>query len=162
MADTGETTAVRRRTRREIGTATGLGTGSAITDALSVGVANVVLTVLAVLVLDRIGRRPLLITGTAGCVISLCVLGAFFAAPGLQHHVPWLALVCLITYIAVFAVGLGPVFGLMISEIFPLHVRSPAMSISTVGNWTANFIARVPETKDRTLEQIEQELTAAD
>jgi sugar porter (SP) family MFS transporter len=172
---------------------TGLGTSSAITQALSVGLANVVFTIVAILVLDRIGRRPLLITGTAGCIISLAVLGAFFASPSLQHSAPWLALACLITYIASFAIGLGPVFWLMISEIFPLTVRSPAMSISTVGNWTANFLVssffltltsaitrqgtfwlyggfgvaaliyfsvRVPETKDRSLEQIERELGA--
>jgi sugar porter (SP) family MFS transporter len=173
---------------------TGLGTGSAITEALSVGLANVIFTILAVLILDRVGRRPLLITGTAGCIISLGVLGAFFASHALQHSVPWLALVCLITYIASFAIGLGPVFWLMISEIFPLSVRSPAMSISTVGNWSANFlissfflslttaitrqgtfwlyagfgvialiyfVVRVPETKDRSLEQIERELGAS-
>jgi MFS family permease len=172
---------------------TGLGTGSAITEALSVGIANVVFTILAVLILDRVGRRPLLVTGTIGCIVSLTVLGVFFASQSLQQHAGWLALVCLITYIASFAIGLGPVFWLMISEIFPLRVRSPAMSLSTVGNWGANllvsafflslttaisregtfwlyagfgvaalvyFLARVPETKDRTLEEIEQELGA--
>jgi MFS family permease len=130
-----------------------------------------------------------------GCIVSLGVLGVFFASGFLQHHAAWLALVCLITYIASFAIGLGPVFWLMISEIFPLKVRSPAMGLSTVGNWTANFLVssfflsltaaitregtfwlyagfgvaaliyfvfRVPETKNRTLEQIEQELGAED
>ena len=100
---------------------------------------------------------------------------------------------CLIVYIASFAVGLGPVFWLMISEIFPLRVRSPAMSLSTVANWGSNFIVssffltlvgvitregtfwlyagfgvlalvffvfRLPETKDRSLEEIAQELSA--
>jgi MFS family permease len=104
------------------------------------------------------------------------------------------ALVCLIVYIASFAIGLGPVFWLMIAEIFPLRVRSSAMSLSTVGNWSSNFIvssfflsltsaitrqgtfwlyagfgvialvyfiARVPETKDRSLEQIESDLQTA-
>lgn len=170
---------------------TGIGTSSAITQALSVGLANVVFTIIAVLILDRLGRRPLLITGTAGCIISLIVLGVFFASKSLQHSASWLALVCLIAYIASFAVGLGPVFWLMISEIFPLRIRSAAMSISTVGNWTANFLVssfflslvaaitahwtfwlyaafgvialiyfvfRVPETKGRTLEEIEREL----
>ncbi len=174
---------------------TGLGTGSAITEALSVGVANVVFTIVAILILDRVGRRPLLLIGTGGCIVSLAVLGAFFASHSLQASAPWLALVCLITYIASFAIGLGPVFWLMISEIFPLTVRSPAMSVSTVGNWTANFLVssffltlttaitrqgtfwlyaafgvaaliyfafRVPETKDRSLEEIERELGAGD
>jgi sugar porter (SP) family MFS transporter len=172
---------------------TGIGTGSAITQALSVGLANVVFTILAVLVLDRIGRRPLLLTGTIGCIVSLVVLGVFFAVPSFQHQASWVALACLIAYIASFAIGLGPVFWLMISEIFPLRVRSPAMSLSTVGNWSANFLIssfflsltsaitrqgtfwvyagfgvialayfafRVPETKDRSLEEIEQELGA--
>lgn len=51
-----------------------------------------------------------------------------------------MALVCLIVYIASFAIGLGPVFWLVIPEIFPLSVRSPAMSLSTVGNWGSNFL----------------------
>ncbi len=96
----------------------------------------------AILVLDRVGRRFLLIAGTVGCIVSLGVLAAFFASGSIQQHVPWLALVCLIVYIASFAVGLGPVFWLMISEIFPLRVRSPAMSISTVANWGSNFVVR--------------------
>jgi sugar porter (SP) family MFS transporter len=169
---------------------TGVGNGSAITQALSVGVANVVFTIVAVLVLDRLGRRPLLVTGTAVCVVSLGALGAFFASGWLQDNLPWLALVSLIIYIAGFAVGLGPVFWLMISEIFPLRVRAPAMSVSTVGNWSANFVVssffltltgaigrpatfwlyagfgvaalaffvvKLPETKDRSLEELERE-----
>ncbi len=172
---------------------TGTATGSAITEALWVGLTNVVFTILAVVLVDRVGRRVLLIAGTAGCVASLGVLGAFFASASLRHSASWLALICLVVYIGSFAIGLGPVFWLMISEIFPLRVRSPAMSLSTVGNWSSNFLissfflsltsaitrqgtfwlyagfgvlalvyfaVRVPETKDRSLEQIERELGA--
>ncbi len=174
---------------------TGLSTNSAITQALSVGITNLVFTIVAILLLDRVGRRALLIVGTAGCIVSLAMLGVFFASSGLQHSASWVALVCLIAYIASFAIGLGPVFWLVISEIFPLAVRSPAMSVSTVGNWSANFlvssffltlvgaisregtfwlyggfgvlaliffVARVPETKNRSLEQIERELGAGE
>jgi sugar porter (SP) family MFS transporter len=174
---------------------TGLSTSSAITQALSVGITNVVFTIVAILLLDRVGRRVLLIVGTTGCILSLAMLGVFFASSGLQSSASWIALVCLIVYIASFAVGLGPVFWLMISEIFPLAVRSPAMSLSTVGNWSSNFlvssffltlvgaisregtfwlygglgvlsliffVVRVPETKGRSLEQIEHELGAGD
>jgi sugar porter (SP) family MFS transporter len=174
---------------------TGLSTSSAITQALSVGITNVVFTIVAIVLLDRVGRRVLLIVGTTGCILSLAMLGVFFASSGLQSSASWVALVCLIVYIASFAVGLGPVFWLMISEIFPLSVRSPAMSLSTVGNWSSNFlvssffltlvgaisregtfwlygglgvlsliffVVRVPETKGRSLEQIEHELGADD
>jgi sugar porter (SP) family MFS transporter len=119
---------------------TGLSTSSAITQALSVGITNVVFTIVAVLLLDKVGRRALLIVGTAGCILSLAMLGVFFASGTLQRSDSWIALVCLVVYIASFAIGLGPVFWLMISEIFPLRVRSPAMAISTVGNWTSNFL----------------------
>ncbi len=64
----------------------------------------------------------------------------FFAFSGLRDAAPWLALVALIVYIAGFAMGLGPVFWLMISEIFPLRIRGPAMATSTVANWSANFL----------------------
>lgn len=119
---------------------TGLSTTSAITQALSVGITNVIFTIVAVLILDRVGRRPLLIVGTIGCVIALTALGVFFASSTLKQEAPGIALVCLIVYIASFAVGLGPVFWLMISEIFPLKVRSAAMSVSTVANWAVNFL----------------------
>jgi MFS family permease len=172
-------------------TYTGLHANSAITDALSVGITNVVFTVLAVLLLDRVGRRVLLLAGTVGLCVALGLLGLFFQLPALQQHAPWLALVALVLFIASFAIGLGPVFWLMISEIFPLSLRSKAMSVCTAANWVANFLvsyfflqligaagrpatfwiyaglgvlavaffaARVPETKDRSLEQIEREI----
>jgi len=118
---------------------TGLSTNSAITQALSVGITNLVFTIVAIVLLDRVGRRVLLIVGTTGCILSLAMLGVFFASSSLQDSASWVALVCLIVYIASFAIGLGPVFWLVISEIFPLSVRSPAMSLSTVGNWSSNF-----------------------
>jgi sugar porter (SP) family MFS transporter len=171
---------------------TGLSTTSAITQALSVGITNVIFTIVAILILDKVGRRPLLIIGTIGCVVALVALGIFFASPTLKHDFSGYALICLIVYIASFAVGLGPVFWLMISEIFPLKVRSAAMSVSTVANWAANFLvstffltltgaitiegtfwlyagfgvaaiiffaARLPETKNRSLEEISDEVT---
>jgi sugar porter (SP) family MFS transporter len=171
---------------------TGISTGSAITQALSVGITNVIFTIVAILLIDRVGRRPLLIVGTIGCVVSLVALGVFFASSTLKHDAPSMALICLIAYIASFAIGLGPVFWLMISEIFPMKVRSAAMSISTVANWASNFLVatffltltgaitiegtfwlyagfgvaaviffalRLPETKDRSLEEISDEVT---
>jgi sugar porter (SP) family MFS transporter len=117
----------------------GVATSGAIQQTVFIGLTNLVFTILAVLLLDRLGRRALLLTGTAGCVIALIALGAYFASPTLQHSAGWLALTSLIVYIASFAIGLGPVFWLMISEIFPLQLRGPAMAACTVANWAFNF-----------------------
>ena len=85
-------------------------------------------------------RRVFLLVGTVGLIVSLLVLAAFFASSGLRAAVPDLRLIALVAYIASFAIGLGPVFWLMISEIFPLHLRSPAMALCTVANWAFNFL----------------------
>jgi len=173
--------------------ATGASSGGAIGQTVFIGVTNVVFTIVAVLLLDRLGRRAFLLTGTIGCVVSLITLGLYFQVPALQHHADWLALVSLIVYIASFAMGLGPVFWLMISEIFPLRIRGPAMAACTVANWAFNFAVsftflslvgavgrpgtfwiyaglgvialtffslRVPETRGRSLEEIERDLGA--
>jgi len=172
-------------------TFTGLEAKSAITQALFIGLTNVVFTIVAVLLLDKVGRRVFLLAGTATLTVALVLLGIFFYFPGLKESAPHLGLAALLLYIAGFAIGLGPIFWLMISEIYPLAIRPAAMSVATVTNWTFNFAVSftfltvvsalgrpgafwlyagfsvlailffwrfVPETKDQTLEEIEQEL----
>ncbi len=169
---------------------TGLTADSSVERAIFVGITNVVFTIVAILILDRVGRRPLLLIGTVGATIALVGLGFFFYDSSLQSS-GYIAMIFLLLFIASFAVGLGPVFWLMISEIYPLGVRSRAMSIATIANWTANFFVsyyflqlvnligkdgtfwlyagfgvlavayfawRVPETKDKSLEEIEWDL----
>lgn len=118
---------------------TGLDAGSALTQALYIGLTNVVFTIAAILLVDRIGRRPLLLGSVVGLVIALVVLGFFFHATWLQDHFPWLGLAALVFYIASFAIGIGPIFWLMISEIYPLSVRGRAEGIASVVNWVTNF-----------------------
>ncbi len=170
---------------------TGLGSSAALAQTVVVGVTNVVFTVVAVLLLDRLGRRALLLTGTAGLLVALLVLGIYFSSATLQSNDGWLALAGLVLFIAAFAIGLGPVFWLMISEIFPVGARSKAMAVCTIINWGANFLVaqtflslsnaitregvfflyaalavlslvffalRVPETKGRALEEIQEDL----
>ncbi len=84
-----------------------------------------------------------MLTGTVGLTLSLGTLAIYFTSPVLQHSAGYLALVALLVYIASFAVGLGPVFWLMISEIYPTGIRSVAMSVATVANWAANFLVAV-------------------
>ncbi len=121
-------------------TDTGMGNSAALAATILVGVTNVVFTIISVLLLDRVGRRKLLLTGTGGMILGLAVLGTYFSSTTLQDQFGWVALGGLILFIASFAIGLGPVFWLMISEIFPVGVRSAAMSICTIVNWGANFL----------------------
>ena len=110
---------------------TGLGNSAALAQTVAVGVTNVVFTIIAVLLLDRLGRRALLLTGTAALLVAQVVLGVYFSSSTLQSDYGWVALAGLLLFIAAFAIGLGPVFWLMISEIFPIGVRSKAMSVAT-------------------------------
>ncbi len=113
---------------------------SAILATVGVGVVNMLMTVVAIRMIDRVGRRPLLLTGLAGMVVSLGILGLVFALPGQQNIVGLIAAGSLMLYVASFAIGLGPVFWLLISEIYPLKIRGLAMSIATDANWGANLI----------------------
>ena len=77
--------------------------------------------VLAIFLLDRVGRRPLLLIGIAGQVVGLAVLGAAFDFQQLASFKSYVAIAGLVIYVASFAFGLGPIFWLLISEIFPLR-----------------------------------------
>ncbi len=112
----------------------------AILASVGVGVVNVVFTVVAMQLIDRVGRRPLLLVSLAGMALSLLVLGLAFALPRLSGSLGWIAVGSLMGYVGSFAVGLGPVFWLVLSEIYPLRIRGRAMSVGTVANWAANLI----------------------
>jgi SP family galactose:H+ symporter-like MFS transporter len=113
---------------------------AAIFSTLLVGVINVAFTVVAIILLDRVGRRPLLLVGLAGMVSSLTLLGVSFYLSSLFALQGTLATAGLMVYVASFAIGLGPVFWLLISEIYPLRVRGLAMSIASEANWGSNLI----------------------
>lgn len=113
---------------------------SAILATAVVGVVNVVMTIVAILLLDRVGRRPLLLVGLVGMTASLVALGLAFFIPGFSSVLGYLAAGSLMAYVGFFAVGLGPVFWLLISEIYPLKVRGLAMSIASEANWGSNLV----------------------
>lgn len=105
-----------------------------------VGVVNVLMTFVAIYLLDKVGRKPLLLFGLGGMVVSLIVLGIGFYQTVSSTLIAVISLVCLFTYIASFAYSLGPVGWLLNSEIYPLHIRGKAMGVATCANWVANFI----------------------
>jgi len=108
--------------------------------AVGVGIINVGMTVLALRLLDRAGRRTLLMIGVSGMVISLFALGAAFIGGGGSTLASVVAIVSLMAYVASFAISLGPIFWLLNAEIYPLSVRSKAAGVGTMANWTFNFI----------------------
>ena len=99
--------------------------------------------VLAIFLLDRVGRRPLLLVGVAGQIIGLAILGAAFQFQQLASFKSYVAIGGLVIYVACFAFGLGPIFWLLISEIYPLKIRGAAMSAVTVTNWALNLVVAV-------------------
>jgi sugar porter (SP) family MFS transporter len=108
--------------------------------AVGVGVINVAMTVVALRLLDRAGRRTLLMIGVSGMSISLFTLGGAFVGGGGSTLSSVVAIVSLMVYVASFAVSLGPIFWLLNAEIYPLGVRSKAAGVGTMANWTFNFI----------------------
>jgi SP family galactose:H+ symporter-like MFS transporter len=120
---------------------TGIGSSSsAILASVGVGVINVGMTVVALRYLDRAGRRPLLIGGSIVMALALAALGGVFAAGAQGTGGSVIAIVALMTYVAAFAISLGPIFWLLNAEIYPLPVRSKAAGVGTMNNWTFNFI----------------------
>ena len=111
---------------------------ASIAASVGVGIVNVILTIISIFLVDKVGRRPLLLFSMSGMVLSLLGLGLVFSigASSLGLYTA----VFLMTYIASFAIGLGPIFWLLIAEIYPLKVRGKAMSAATVANWSSNFI----------------------
>jgi SP family galactose:H+ symporter-like MFS transporter len=105
-----------------------------------VGVVNVLLTFVAIYLLDKVGRKPLLYYGLGGMIVSLLVLGIGFHQEVSPGFVGIICLVTLFTYIASFAYSLGPIGWLINSEIYPLHIRGRAMGVATCANWVSNFI----------------------
>ena len=115
--------------------------GAAIAATIGVGALNVLMTIVAIYVIDKIGRKPLLSIGLAGMVISLGVLGfAFKMEAALGGALKWVSVGSLLLYIASFAISLGPIAWLIISVIYPLKIRGLAMSMATLSNWFFNFI----------------------
>jgi MFS transporter, SP family, galactose:H+ symporter len=105
---------------------------------VGVGIVNFAVTILAMGLIDRLGRRPLLIIGFIGTAVTLL----FIAVAVVEQDVfpSWMVVVALLLYIASFAISLGPLPHLMMSEVFPLSVRGAGMSLSSCSNWGFNFI----------------------
>lgn len=113
----------------------GASTDSSLLQTIIVGAVNLVFTIVAILTVDKFGRKPLMIIGSIGMAVSMLALGTTFYI----QHVGILALIFMLTYTASFALSWGPVCWVLLSEMFPNSIRG-AMSIAVAAQWIANWV----------------------
>jgi len=171
---------------------TGVGGDIALLQSILVGVVNFVFTLVAVWLIDKVGRKVLLVSGATGMALSLTYLVIAFLTNQLEGIG---VTISILAYIAFFAASLAPVMWVVTSEIYPNKIRAVAMSVSTAVSWVCTFLTvqffpwmlnnlggaatfgvflffsvfalifilfRIPETKGKSLEEIEFELGLKD
>ncbi len=164
----------------------GAGADNAVFQTAIIGGGNLIFTFVAIALVDRLGRKPLLIGGVTGMIVSLTSIAAAFYMKRTEGYI---LLVLILMYIASFSASVGAVTWVIVSEIFPNKLRSKAMSVSIVSLWLANFalilvfpmmlnrlggatsflffdvmcvllllfvIIKLPETKGKSLEELEK------
>jgi len=114
----------------------GSGTDTALLQTIIVGIINLSFTILAIFTVDRWGRKPLQITGALGMAFFMIVLGFTF----FLEQVNLVSLICMLGYVACFALSWGPVTWVLLSEIFPNRIRGRAMALAVAAMWVSNLI----------------------
>lgn len=115
----------------------GAGTNASLVQTILVGLINFLFTILALWLIDKAGRKALLLVGSALMTVSLLVIGIAFHSG--QTSGP-LVLVFILVYVAAFAISLGPVVWVLLSEIFPNRIRGRATAIASMSLWAADYI----------------------
>ncbi|HBF80591.1 MAG TPA: MFS transporter [Streptomyces sp.] len=114
---------------------TGLNASNSIFYSVFIGAINLLMTLVAIRLVDRAGRRIMVLVSLALMAVSIFLLGLAFVV-GMNSV---LTLLFMVIYIAAYAGGLGPVFWTLLGEIFPPSVRAEGSSVATAVNWVANF-----------------------
>lgn len=114
----------------------GLSASNAIFYSIFIGTVNVIITFVSLYLIDRVGRRPLLLGSLGGMTVAIALLGVAFAV-GMN---PLAMLVFMMLYIVAFGVGMGPVFWVLLGEVFPPAQRAGGASAGATVNWLSNFL----------------------
>jgi len=120
----------------EIFRSMGMGTNASLLQTIIVGAVNLAFTVVAVLCVDRYGRKPLQIIGAVVMAASMAGLGVSL----MSQDKGYLSLGCMLVYMAGFAVSWGPVTWVLLSEIFPNQIRDKALALAVAAQWIANYL----------------------
>ena len=118
----------------------GFSSSAAILATTGVGILNMLVTLCALLLIDRVGRRPLLLVGISGVLLALIVLGAAYLLPGDPSGAGFLLVGGLLVYIASFAASLGIAIWLLNSEVYPLEVRGKGAAAGAFTHWVLDFV----------------------
>jgi MFS transporter, SP family, sugar:H+ symporter len=118
---------------------------------LLTGLVNILATIPAIVLIDRVGRKPLLLAGSIGMAVTLGVMALVFGAAGtgpdgkplLTHGAAVAGLTAANLYIVAFAMSWGPVMWVLLGEMFPTRMRGAALAVSGATNWAANFAVTV-------------------
>ncbi len=116
--------------------ALGFGQEDVLAQQVLLAAVNTLFTVLAMYTVDKLGRKPLIYMGCAGMITGFLMLGISLQ----QAQVGLVSLIGILLFIASFAMSMGPVVWVMLSEIFPNRYRSMAMSIAVAAQWGMNFV----------------------
>ncbi|NJM79855.1 MAG: D-xylose transporter XylE [Flavobacterium sp.] len=111
-------------------------TDGALLLTIIVGIVNFLFTIVAIKTVDKYGRKPLMIIGALGMAIAMFALGFVFFA----QSTGYLALFCMMLYVASFALSWGPITWVLLSEIFPNKIRGRAMAIAVAAQWISNYL----------------------
>ncbi len=120
----------------EIFKSMGSGRDTALLQTIIIGAVNLLFTVLAIMTVDRFGRKPLMIIGALGMAFAMFALGGAFFTKTLGMF----AIICMLVYVASFAMSWGPVVWVLLSEIFPNKIRGKAMAVVIAIQWTSNYL----------------------
>ncbi len=120
----------------EIFSQAGYGVSDILFNIVITGAVNLIFTLIAIRLVDRLGRKPLMLAGSAGLAVTFGLIGASYALHSRGLHL----LVLVVVSMALYALSLAPVTWVLLSEIFPNRIRGAAMSVSTFSLWSACFV----------------------
>ncbi len=116
--------------------ALGFGQEDVLAQQILLAGTNVAFTILAMATVDRWGRKPLVITGSIGMIVGFLLLGVTL----FTQNVGVLSLIGILTFVGSFAMSMGPIVWVILSEMFPNSIRSIGMSIAVAAQWAANYV----------------------